>query len=483
MSKDREYNIHVVAKEVEKTRQNLDTLAVAVNNLTDKIDASNKKQADGYTKAEAKGESLFGKLAKWAMGYVGVQTAISAVTKAIEINSRAMEENAAIIERQQQSLLRLQFLGDYYKERPELRKEVAGYAEMGRRSPEEVAGAMYNLRSKAGKLSETQQRDILTQALETGRTDPSMPLDTLVDMYSLYSKLTGATDANRTQNVLQRTIEQAGGTGADVANYMPQFLPIGLSGGLSGAESAGLWAYATTQTASPAIATTGLRATFMGLQGKGSPEGQKRLAELGIDPAMPFRTKIQILAKHYAAGKLSLADAEQIAGREGASIMLSLAQNPAAMEATIGSVVAADTGSMDITKDMITGLMGSDDVAKTEENNRLLKVATENQKAQDVEAVKIKEAIQANEYRNRKLGSGEVGIAVSQGIIKTAAAILPSETFLDVFGPGDPNTMEDLQGKGLYPKDMIINNVTNQNIVYNRQIPAAKPRVSPGDVQ
>lgn len=493
MAKERDYNIHVKTPGIEQSRAQLEQLKDTVQGLTNKVDEGNKKQADGYTNAEAKGASFFGKLTGWAMSYLGISTAINAVTKAIEANSRAMEENARIIESQQQSLLRLQFLGDYYKERPELRKEVAAYAEMGRRQPEEVADAMYSLRSKASKLTETQQRDILVQALETGRTDPAMPLNTLIDMYTLYSKLTGATDANRTQNVLQRTIEQAGGTGADVANYMPQFLPLGLSGGLTGAESAGLWAYATTQTASPAIATTGLRATFMGLQGKGSPEGQKLLTKLGIDPAMPFRQKIQILAKQYASGQLSLADAEQIAGREGASIMLSLAQNPAAMEATIGSVVAADTGNMDITRDMITGLMGTDEIARMEENIRLLNVSEKNLKAQDVDSLKSKQLRDAMKYALRKKGAPEWFISYSDWLSGNIAGTgVNYDTFASMYGVNN-ESLSTLQQAGELPKEMILpqdpnnstvinNHIVNQNVIYSRPIPASKPRVSPGEL-
>lgn len=450
MSKEKDFNIHVKVPGVEKAKTDLDGVAAASQKLTNTIDEGSKKQADGFQRAEAKSDSYFGKFAKWAMGAVGVAKVIGEITKAIQMQTAALEENARVAESQQNSLLRLQFLGEFYKEKPELRQEVAAYAEYGRRPFEQVAGAYYNLRSKAGNLSKDQQSSIMKEALEMGRTDPAMELNTLVDMFSLYAKLTGEQDMNKVQNVLQKTVEQAGGTGADVANYMPQFLPIGLSGGLSGAQSAGLWSYVTTQTASPSRATTGLTATFMGLQGKGSPESAKLLKQYGISDSMDFTGKINTLSAAYRSGKFDLAAAEQIAGREGASILLSLLQNPEAMNQTIGNVVGADRGDIDITGSMINDLMGSDPTARSEENIRLLNIAIANQKATDPEALKYKETQLRNELILRKTGVSEYDISLQKGLtgFLYGAGYGGMVDTIQQFGPTVENSMKQ---KGILP--------------------------------
>jgi hypothetical protein len=482
MAKDKEYNIHVIAKEVEKTRQNLDSLATAVNKLTDTIDAGNKKQADGYQHAEAKSESYFGKFVKWTIGAVGFAKVIGEITKAIQMQTQAMEENARVAESQQNSLLRLQFLGEFFKEKPELRQEVMALSEYGRRPFEEVAGAYYNLRSKASSLSQDQQSSILKEALEMGRTDPAMPLNTLVDMFSLYAKLTGSKDMNRVQNVLQKTVEQAGGTGADVAAYMPQFLPVGLSGGLSGAQAAGLWAYVTTQTSSPSIATTGLRATFMGLQGKGTPESAKLLKQLGISDNMDFTTKINTLSSAYRAGTFGLGEAEQVAGREGSSILLSMLQNPKDMAQIMSNVVAADRGDIDITGSMIKQLMGSDPTAQSEENIRLLGVAVANQKARDPDALKTKEMKLRQEYVMREKGTPEYGISLMNSILGVSTGFGVDPNSIESFQGYTPAMETSLKERGMLPPNYSSSPtiIHNNNTIIVDKPPAASVRSNGG---
>jgi hypothetical protein len=229
-------------------------------------------------------------------------------------------------------------------------------------------------------------------------------------MFSLYAKQTKAADANRIQNVLLQTITEAGGGTGDVARYMPQFLPIGMTGGLTGAQSAGLWAYVTTQLSEPSIATTGLKATFMGLQGRGSPEGQKLLTSLGISPGMGFFDKVSRLAAARGAGRFGLAHAEQLAGREGAAVLLSILKDPQAMMRTIEAVTGADTGAVDLTGDMISQLMAGDDLARTEEDLRQIAIGIENIKGSDLNALRLQRAYKAHEYTLRRQGKSEYNI-------------------------------------------------------------------------
>jgi hypothetical protein len=402
---DKDVNIHVRARETEESKRKIEGVAQSTKEMGEKTEEAGRRSAAGMEKALAT-------VAKYAATMVGVQKLLSEFTRALEENARAMDENAAAAEKHQKSLLRLQFLGGFFQERPELRQEVGALAEFGRRPYEEVANAWYNLRSKGAALSQGQQDSILREALEMGRTDPDLPLDTLVDMFALYAKKSGEPDANRIQNVLQETITQAGGSGADVAKYMPQFLPIGMAGGLTAAESAGLWSYATTLLGEASVATTGLKATFLGLEGKGSPEGQKLLKKLKITPEMDFFSKLDVLGRARAGGKFGLASAEQLVGREGASILLDMLKDPGAVRSTVGAVTAMDRGDIDLTRTRIEELVGSDEVARMEEDNRQLAVRIENLKAADRESLTWKNAELQREAAMREKGYAPYAISL-----------------------------------------------------------------------
>jgi len=410
-------NIHIKTPGAGKAKRDLDSVGQSSKNVGQTVkDSSRKgaKEVDKLRNSTDSAKGAFGKFAgsltSWVVKLASIATAIRLVTSAIRSQIEAMQEHARIAAEQQKSLVELQFLGGFFRERPELQKEVATLAEFGRRPFQEVAGAWYSLRSKGAGLSEQQQSSILREALELGRTTPSTPLGTLIDMFSLYAKRTGVQDANRVQNVLNQTITEAGGTAADVASYMPQFLPIGMSGGLSGAETAGLWSYVTTQLADASIATTGMRSTFMGLQGRGSPEGQRLLKRFGINKGMDFFEKIARLSQRFQSGKFSLGHAELIAGREGAPVLLSILQNPAAMMQTVGNVVGADTGQFDITQDMIADLMGTDERARLEEQTRLLDVELANIKGGDIGAMRWNVYLKAYEKAMRLKGVPEAVI-------------------------------------------------------------------------
>jgi len=472
MSKE-DVNIYVGTPGADQSKQNLDSVGQSARKMGQDVSGSGKGAADATKEHESS-------LQKLALRYIGIQKVIQLATQAIREQIEAMKEHAEIAQRQQQALLRLQFLGDFFTEQPQARKEVAAMAEFGRRPFEEVAGAWYNLKSKAGAMTPQQRQAILKEALETGRTDPSMPLDTLVDMFSLFAKQTGETDANRIQNILQQTITEAGGGGADVAKYMPQFLPVGMAGGLSGAESAGLWAYVTTQLSEPSIATTGLKATFMGLQGKGSPESQKVLAKFGITPQMSFSEKIQRLSAARASGGLGLGEAEQLAGREGAAVLLSMLKAPGEMQRTMGLVVGADRGDIDITRQKIEQIFGADEIAKTEEDIRLLDVTIENQKAASGRPMKGEQVVKETEMINRSKGTPEAAIKFASYAQRLLMSLgLSSEALMPQEG------RERFIKEGVLPADVggmtttVVNDNSN-NINYQRpQQLGSSPRSLP----
>jgi len=410
---DKDINIHVRAQETRRTKTELDSVAKSAQQVGTKTAEGHKVAADSIEQATQKMsgmERALGRLKSLLLGLFGGAAAIRAVTAAIRAQSEAIKEHSRIALEQQNQLLRLQFLGDFFTEKPQLRREVMELAEFGKRPFEEVANAWYNLRSKGGGLTQAQQKEIMKQALEYGRTDPGAALNTLVDMFALYAKLTGQKDANRIQNVIRQTITEAGGSTGQVAQYMPQFLPVGIAGGLTGPEAAGLWSYVTTQFAEPSIATTGLRAVFMGLQGKGTPESQRLLRRLGIRPDMTFFEKISQLAAQQKAGKFSLGQAELIAQREGAATLLALLQNPEAMMKTVRSIVSAGQTDIDLTQKAITELFGQDELARMEELSRLFDIQIKNIKARNIKAVRLELGKKLHEKLMREKGISEWAI-------------------------------------------------------------------------
>ncbi len=427
---DKDVNIHIRSKDTDTTKRDIDGVGESTENLGKKTEQAGKKGAEGtdkLTRSAEKSKGAFGsfmtKIGGWVTALVGFAAAIKIVTGIINANKRAITEHADVAVAQQQKLLRLQYLGDLFKERPELRKEVAAYSEFGMRPFEEVADAWYNLRSKGGALSQQQRDSIMREALEMGRTDPDLPLDTLIDMFSLYAKKTGQADANRIQNVLQQTITEAGGSGADVARHMPRFLPIGMAGELTGPEAAGLWAYATTLEGEAAVATTGLRAVFMKLAGEATPEGEKIMRKLGVRSDMGFLEKIDKLAEAKAAGELPLAAAKQLVGDEGASMLLSLLTDPGAIRATMANVVGVDRGDIDLTATKITELMGTDEVARLEEDIRGLDIQIRNTKGADVNALRWRKKIRERELSQRRRGVAEYHIGADRWVLEQAGGL------------------------------------------------------------
>lgn len=459
---EKDINIRVKATGVEETKKQFEGVGEAAGKAGEKIKHGGKEGAaglEGLNQSAKESQSRFSdftnQIAGWAAGLVGVSTVVKMITSAVREQIAAIKEHADIAMRQQNALTRLQFLGDYYKDKPNLRKEVQAFAEFGRRDFTEVANAWYNLRSKAGGLSESSQMGILRESLEFGRTDPSAPLDMLVDMFSLVAKQSGEGDANKIQNLINRTIREAGGSTADVAKYLPQFLPVAMAGGMGAAEASGLWAYATTQLAESSIATTGLRASFMGLMGKGTPESAKLMKKMGVREGDSFLNKIGVLSGQYNAGRFSLADAESLVGKEGAAVFLSLLANPDALMRTVNSTQSAFRGDIDITGSALSELNKNDEFARLEELDRLLNVAITNVKANDKFAMRQSVEKKYREYANRLTDAPEYGI----GWANKAQDIANGLGFESPGGWGED--IDNQSGKFFN----ILNN--NQNVIYN----------------
>jgi len=421
----KDVNIHVKTQGVAEANRAFESVSYSVDSMGNTVAESGGKGkegldkfSEGADKTRQKAQNLDRSLGSLAARYIGITAVIAAATKALRDNMAAQEEHAALTERQQLKLVSLQYLGDLFKEKPGLRQEVAAYAEFGRRPFEDVAAAWYNLRSKSAALPADQQSRILRESLELGRTAPEVSLDVIVDMFSLYAKKTGQIDANVVQNILQQTITEAGGTAADVASYMPRTLPLGMAAGLTGPETAGLWAYASTQASEANIATTGLNTILYSLSGKGTPQSAELLKKLGIKPGTGFFDQMGQLAAAKRRGELGLPEAEQIAGREGASLLLSILDDQAGMARTITNVVGVARPDLDITAAKIEGLMGSDEVARMADRKQQLDIQVENLKAQDIKSMMMENVYLEEEEELRSQGYPEIYIGAKLRIMR-----------------------------------------------------------------
>jgi len=428
MAKD--VNIHLKTTGAEQTKKKLSGVAASTKQVGEAAKTGGEaakrggeKGSEGTDKLSGsaqKAKGIFGKfssgLVSWAAGLFGITAVIAGITKAINIQSEAMKEHARIATEQQKKLLALQAMGTFFEEHPEARKEVAAYAEFGRRPSTEVAEAWYALESKGAGLTEEQKQGIMHEALEFGRMEPEADLKGIVEMFSLYAKETREQDINLIQNVLRTTLSKAGAELSEVSQYLPQFQSLGIAAGLTGAEAAGLWAYATTRTGRPEKATVGLRNIFMALQGKGTPESQELLSKLRITPEMGFYEQMERLSAQQRAGKFGLPEAETIAMKENAALLLSMLTETQTMMQTIAEVSAAARPDIDIVRDTLEQIMGTDEIARLEEDSRQLKIKIENLKAQDIRALRWHKTKLDYETQLRKAGRSELFIKYELGI-------------------------------------------------------------------
>ena len=485
----KDINIHVKTPGSDQAKRNLDDIGQSAKKAGQDAASGGRQGSAEVEKLSAsaeKGQSSFRRfsssIGSWLTGLFGVSAVIAGITRAIRANIQAVREHAQIVEQQQTKLMNLQYLGDMFKEKPELKAEVQAYAEYGARPFGEVAEAWYNIRSKGGALPAAQRQGILMEALELGRTEPNASLVGLADAMLLYAKQTGTSDPNVIQNIMKQTLTEAGSDVTGLGQFLPRFLPIGTKGGLTGAESAGVWAFATGQLGSAAEATTALRNTFLSLQGRGTPQSAELLTSLGITPEQTFWQKIGALSSAQAAGKFGAPEAEMIAGREGMAMLLSMVSDPASMMATVSSVTGAARPDIDLTARAIEGLMGADPAARMAEQSRRMDIAIENIKGSDVVALERELFIQGYEKWMREQGKPEYLIQWE----KTKQRLLQGFGWDRVFNPRSVSGYRH-EEDGFFSENnpVIINNynndIINNPVVGGEDDRGQRPRVLPGE--
>jgi hypothetical protein len=454
MAKD--INIHIKAPGAEETKQQLDQVGEGAQKLGQKVSQGAKTGSGGMDQlgeSAKKTGSVFGTLKEsigtWLSKLAVVATIIKAITLAIQIQKQAIEEHARIVAEQQKELLNLQYVGEFYKEHPAARKEVAAYAEAGRRPFGEVAKAYYALETTGGALTEQQKRDIMKEALELGRQLPGTELKPIIELFSTYVRETQEKDINIVQNVIKQTLTQARVSPLEVAQYFPEFLPTAIAGGLTGPQAAGLWAYTTGKMKEPRKATSALQNIFMALEGKGTPESQELLKRLGVTSQMDFFEKLGRLSTAEQAGKFGLVEAESLASGESAVLLLSMLRTPQAMMRTMGAVTSVARPDIDLVKRQLEEHLGTDTIARLEEDVRQIEIAIENAKGADVRVLKWRKVIKEYELAERQAGTSEYMIAFRKGVLEQMSGLgVSPDIAWKYLTPINPQARERLKETG-----------------------------------
>lgn len=378
---DKDINIHVKAQDVEKSKQDIDSFGQSVSNVGKMTQQTGQQASEGAEKLSFWATQL-NNIKGYLLGMVGGVAAINAVTEAVRRQRQEWEENARVITKQQEQILRLQFLGDYYKEKPELRKEVMAYAEIGRRPFEDVANAMFDLRNMGAAYTGPQREEILRRSLELGRIMPQAPLKDIVQSMILYSNAAKTTNFAAIENVLSKTLTKAEGEEAPIE--LAKFLPVATAAGLSGEQAAGLWSYAISQYPASGLATTALERMMLLLQGK-TPEARVAMGRLGITPQRPFMEQFnQLVAKQP-----NLKQLEGIFDTRMAPVVLTLLQHPDMVRAAMSQATAAGQMPENLTQQSIQGLFGTDEMARLTDLSKFLDISIENLRGMNERSIRV----------------------------------------------------------------------------------------------
>lgn len=458
MAKD--INIHLKTTGGARSKQELDEFGKSSKKVGETVGKGGKRGADGMDKMSSsagKAQGRFSKLGSsiksWAAGLVGITAVIAGITSAIRIQSEAMKEHARIASEQQKKLLALQTMGTIYEEHPELRKEIETLAIAGARPIPEVTEAYYTLESKGAGLTKEQKTGIMKEAIELARMEPEAPLKSIVDIFSLYAKETQQQNINQIQNVIRRTLSKAGAELGEMGKLLPRFLPAGIAGGLTGAETLGFWAAITTRAGGPEEATMAARKIFTSLRGRGTPESQELLQQLGATPDKTIFEQLGALSAARKIGKVGIPELQLIAGEEYYSTLASVLTDLPAMMEAVGEITSVARPDIDIVKKKLEKIMSTDELARLEETGRRLEVALEGAKGKDIKAKKIANLIDQWEIVERYKGTSETRIAWGRkffemaggmGLVPYGAEPFPSEIEEAERGGMPPNLFKNI---------------------------------------
>ncbi|MBB6429223.1 hypothetical protein [Algisphaera agarilytica] len=406
-----------------------------------RLGQANDGTTQGVSRLDDVVNAATGRLAGMVGGILGAGGLVRALQVLGEELDRRIEQTREFAEAQ----LNLQFLDTSFNEQE--REFLGQAAQLGGRSPAEIARAYTSLRSRFPDRSNTELQGLFLEIVETGVTTDA-DLGTLTDAFAGLFAENG--DSQRSQNILRETITQAGvGDPGVISRLLGKFLGPGQQiGNVSEAEAAGLVAGATgLDTRQPEEQITGLRSVLLSLLGSLSDEQLEIAQGAGIDRSS-INTALLTLGQAIEAGRIDAAGLEQLVGAEGVTTATALgdpAKRGAFFEKQAAVVRAADSEE-DLTGLAIDNIFAQDEVQALNFAIKQVDARTAVAESQDVDALRGELAIKLQQAEQRDAGVGAIGRSIS-GLTNRIARLLGADAdtsitagevaldYTDAFGP------------------------------------------------
>jgi hypothetical protein len=279
----------------------------------------------------------FAALATGLVGAGGVVAAYQQWISDIESAKEGLREQITLVRELAEA--RLNFVALQGVEDPETLRNLESAAAVSGRDPGEVFRVAGVFRSQFPNADAEEIQSLIQEVSAAGQLTDA-PLTDLAQGLSVLYRETGDTRASG--NILQESIQQAGeAEPGRLAAEIGRFVGVGRQiGGLDTGQAAGFAAAGTGLGLPNEQATTGLRNVLFAIRGKGTPEGNELLNQLGIDRENVIAALKQI-AEQRAAGNITDAQLETLGGREAAPVFSALA-DPTKLENFLASVSAVD---------------------------------------------------------------------------------------------------------------------------------------------
>ena len=287
---------------------------------TDKVERSVKG-------IETASETAGGAAKKFVAGFAGIAGVSAMVSLIADEIDRIATTSAEVAK----AMAQLQALNPQFAQQEA--DIVRQQAIVGGRGVSETARARHDLLSATSSLTRSQQNAMFEQVVEAGKLSPEVSLSAIGGVFGKASEISGITDFNALQNVLQATQQEGALDFRSLSRFFPRVLGTLGGTGASFFEQAGLFAAASKVTGTPEEAVTTIRAFQRGLL-----DPRKREA-LGITTKNP----IEAIAQLQARGELSPEDAKLIAESEGLAGISALVNQPGLLQESIAAIREAET--------------------------------------------------------------------------------------------------------------------------------------------
>lgn len=414
ISRRRQQRIQGLARELGKESEAQRRANVAIKDSSIsmvKHTGATNAMAQASSNASGKNDTLStaigaakSQLAGLASGFVGVNGIIALYGQwidNIETANQRLQENAEIVRANAEA--RLNFVALQGVEDPEDVKQIDALAAFAGRPPSEFARVLGILKSQFANESDENINTLALEVAAAAQLTDSPAQDLAIGLSAIFRQ---NGDAQAAGNIFQQAIQEAGE--ADPARLGVEIGKlIGVAqqfGGLDTGEAAGFASAGTALGLPNEVATTGLKNVFLSLRGRGTPEGNELLGELGVDRSNVI-TALQQISQARVEGRIDDAGLESIGGREAAPIFAALS-DPAILSdflASVGRVDRAEDFDGRLVTDKAEGIFTEGSIQALNLLSKQLESQLESTRAADTRAIEIATARSALELRLAEL--------------------------------------------------------------------------------